>query len=320
LIGAVVSGGTIESLGAAGVRKVGDPQPVEPGDQVHLGSCTKAMTATMMGTLVDARTLEWSSTVRAVFGARAEPLHRDFQAVTLEQLLTHRAGLPADGPWWRLHGSNTTEQRRDLLGRMMSAAPQSPPGTKYAYSNVGYALAGLMAEEVTGQSWETLMGERIFAPLGMSSAGFGAPGTAGKVDQPWGHTALGRVFLPSQSDNAPPLGPAGTVRCTVSDWGKFAVQHLGDPKTRPRLLQAETLRKLHTPAGGDYAAGWIVVERPWAGGVALTHSGSNTMWVAIIWVAPVRNFAVLVAANAGGKAAAAACDQAIGALVMLHLR
>lgn len=323
LFGAVVRGDAVTALGAVGVRKVGDPTPVKPGDQVHIGSDTKAMTATMLGTLVDEGKLDWSSTVRAVFGDRAKKLHRDVQGVTLWHLLTHRAGLPANGPWRSLKGKTTTDQRRDLLTRMMSAAPASAPGTKYAYSNVGYALAALMAEQVTGQSWEALMHARVFGPLAMISAGFGPPGTRGKVDQPWGHTALGKVFVPIQSDNAPALGPAGTVHCTLADWGKFAAQHMDESavKVSPRLLKPDTLRKLHTPPEKDevYAGGWGVLQRPWAGGTALSHSGSNTMWYATIWVAPIRGFALLSATNAGGKDATAACDETIGALIERHL-
>jgi len=320
LIGAVARGGAIAAIGAVGVRKVGYKKPIEIGDEVHIGSDTKAMTATMIGTLVDEKKLGWSATVREVFGDKAARLHKDFQAVTLWDLLTHRAGLPADGPWWGLKGKTTTDQRRDLLTRMMSPKPKSPPGKKFAYSNVGYALAGLMAEQVTGRSWEVLMQERVFTPLQMKSAGFGAPGASGAVDQPWGHHILGGAPVPSQTDNSPPLGPAGTVHCTMADWAKFAGQHMKDIKGEPRLLKPETLEKLHTPPKGEqYAGGWIVADRPWAGGTALTHSGSNTMWYATIWIAPVRNFAMLVATNVGGAQAQAACDQAVGALIGLRL-
>jgi CubicO group peptidase (beta-lactamase class C family) len=320
LIGAVARGATIANIAAVGLRKIGDTQPIQPGDQVHLGSDTKAMTATMIGTLVDEGKLGWSSTVREIFRARAAKLNREFQGVTLWELLTHRAGLPHDGPWRNLKGETTTDQRRDLLARMMSAAPGSPPGTKFAYSNVGYALAGLMAEEVTGRSWETLMRERLFTPLGMTAAGFGPPGTPGKVDQPWGHVAIGGLFLPSQQDNPAPLGPAGTVHCTMADWARFGAQHMPEVKRETRLLKPATLQKLHTPPKGDlYAGGWGAIERPWAGGIALTHAGSNTMWYAIIWVAPVRNVALLVATNAGGQRASTACGEVIEALARDHV-
>lgn len=317
LIGAVFTSNRLAAIGAVGIRKVGAPNPIHVTDQIHLGSCTKAMTATMIGTLIDDGKLSFQSTIAQVFPKQAARLHRDFQAVTLSQLLTHRAGLPANGPWWQLAGKTTTEKRRDLLTRMMSEPPQTPPGSRFGYSNVGYALAGLMAEQVSGESWETLMRRRLFEPLGMDSAGFGSPGHPGQVDQPWGHRPSGKENKPTQQDNAPALGPAGTVHCTIPDWGKFTGLQLRGARGEGRLLlKPATFQVLHTPPkGGDYAGGWIVTERPWAGGRALTHGGSNTSWYATVWIAPARDFAILVATNQGGGSAAKACDQTVGKLI-----
>jgi hypothetical protein len=81
-------------------------------------------------------------------------------------------------------------------------------------------------------------------------------------------------------------------------------------------LKPETFRRLHTPAnGGDYAGGWQSVPRRWAGGNALTHSGSNTMWFLVMWLAPEKNFAVIVATNIGGDKAVKGCDDVAGAMI-----
>ncbi|SIO42515.1 CubicO group peptidase, beta-lactamase class C family [Singulisphaera sp. GP187] len=320
LVGGLVQGGRLESIGVVGVRKVGSPTLFRVSDQVHIGSDTKAMTATMIGSLVDDGKLSWGATIGEVFPARAKQIDPGFRGVTLWDLLTHRAGLPANGPWGMLGAKrSTTEQRKVLMAGMLQSAPLTKPGTKFAYSNVGYALAGHMAEQATGRSWEMLMRQRLFEPLKMTSAGFGPPGTKGEVDQPWGHVAKGESFVPRQEDNAPALGPAGTVHCTVADWAQFAILHMRAAQGKPRLLKAETFEKLQTPPpGSEYAGGWMIVDRPWAGGRALTHSGSNTMWYATIWIAPKRDFAVLVATNAGGDGVSKACDAAITALVELH--
>jgi CubicO group peptidase (beta-lactamase class C family) len=230
--------------------------------------------------------------------------------------LTHRAGLPTEAPWWHLTGETTTEKRRDLLVRMLGDVPQSRPGATYAYSNVGYALAALMAEQVTGLSWEDLMRERVFEPLGMLSAGFGPPGHPDQVDQPWGHRPSGREIRPTRQDNAPAMGPAATVHCTVPDWARFAAVHLRGAQGKASLLKRATFRALHTPPPGhDYAGGWLVSERSWAGGRAMSHNGSNTNWYVAIWIAPARDFAVLTATNQGGAAGDTATDQAASKLI-----
>jgi len=316
MIAALVRDGAITAIGAAGVRKIGSEEPIKIGDQVHVGSCTKAMTATMIGTLVDEGALNWSSTIAAVFADLAEAVHPDYRAVTLLQLLNHRAGMPPNVEWWRLgRDRSPTRQRTYMLDKKLKEAPASKPGTEFLYSNVGYAVAGLMAEQVTGRPWEELMRERLFEPMGMASAGFGPPGAPGQVDQPWGHAEEDGKVVPGQRDNAPSLGPAGTVHVSVPDWAKFALLHLRGDRGDAPLLERTTFRTLHTaPAGSDYAAGWGVSD-PRGPGRTLTHNGSNTWWFATIRVAPVRNFAILTATNQGGDAAAKACEEAERGLI-----
>src|SRR4030095_2402626 len=83
------------------------------------------------------------------------------------------------------------------------------------------------------------------------------------------------------ADNPAAIAPAGRVHCTIGDWAKFVALHVrGESKGGATLLSPEALVKLHAPVADEahYAMGWIVTDRPWAGGRALTHSGSNTMW------------------------------------------
>jgi hypothetical protein len=156
----------------------------------------------------------------------------------------------------------------------------------------------------------------------MGSAGFGGVGTPGRLDQPWGHGADGRPVsnYGPDADNPPVLGPAGRVHCTLADWAKFIADVLRGARGEKALLDPATYRVLLTPpAGGDYAFGWLVADRDWGGGMVLTHTGSNTMNLAVAWLAPLRNFAVLVVTNQGPPAAAKACDEAAGSLIKLYL-
>jgi CubicO group peptidase (beta-lactamase class C family) len=322
MIGAVVKGEELSGLGAVGIRKIGSPEPMRADDLVHLGSCTKAMTATMIGTLVDEGKLRWDSTVLEVFPEWEGKVHPGYASVGLAQLLAHRGGLPHDVAWWEGgYSLPVVEQRRALLLRALQASPKDKPGSTYAYSNVGFVLAGAMAEQVTQTPWEDLMRRRLFGPLGMTSAGFGPPGKRGLVDHAWGHRASGDLVEAVHEDNAPSMGPAGTVHCSMRDWARFASLHLRGSLGGTRLLKAETLKALHTPKlGENYVGGWSVFDRSWAGGKALMHNGSNTLWFCTIWLAPARDLALLVATNAAGKPAEEACDQAIQGLLRYAIR
>jgi CubicO group peptidase (beta-lactamase class C family) len=322
---AVVRNGEIVAVGVAGVRTRGKPDKIATADSFHIGSDTKAMTAMLCGILVDEGKLGWGQTLGETFPELKKSMHPQYQAVTLEQLLTHRGGAPGDltkdelwGKLWQ-HKGAPTSARRLLLQGVTSKPPEATPGEKYIYSNAGYAIAGHMAEKVTGKSWEDLMREKIFRPLGMTTAGFGPPGARAKNDQPRGHKADGSPVEPGpDADNPVGIGPAGIVHCSIGDWAKFVAANL--PSAKTKLVKPETLEKLHTPAPGDpkYAMGWMIADnQPWAAGPALTHAGSNTMWMAVAWLAPKKDFAVLVACN---QADDKACNDAVLALIADHFK
>ena len=316
IVAGIVENDRLIVAGAVGLRKHGSPVAITVNDDLHLGSNTKAMTATLLALLVEENKLSWESTVGDVFSKLKPKLHADFRDVTLSQLLAHRAGLPADGPWWKLGTGSQVKQRERLLIEILGKPPIHPPGTKHLYSNVGYAIAGHMAEQVTGKSWEDLMTTKLFKPLKMSSGGFGIPGHLTKIDQPWGHHLVSGSVEAIQHDNAPALGPAGTVHCSLLDWSKFIALHLQGARGARQFLTSESFKTLHTPPNGQsYAYGWIIAPRPWANGAALTHSGSNTLWYATVWMAPARNVAFLVVTNQGGDAAAEACDKTTVSLI-----
>ncbi|QDS96631.1 Beta-lactamase [Roseimaritima multifibrata] len=325
---AVIQSGETVAVGVAGVRTRGKDDKIAAADHFHIGSVTKGMTAMLCGILVDEGKMKWSQTLGETFPELKESIHPQYQAVTLEQFLTHRGGAPGalekDGLWgelWQFKGTPTNARRRLLTG-VTRKPPEAPPGTKFIYSNAGVSIAGHMAEKVTGESWEDLVREKVFRPLGMTTAGFGPPGTRIKNDQPRGHKPDGSPVEPGPAaDNPVAIGPAGIVHCSIGDLAKYVAANLRSGKTQ--LVKPETLERLHTPASaapGDpkYAMGWFISDgQPWAGGSALTHIGSNTMWFAVVWLAPEKDFAVVIACNqADGKS----CNDAALALIADHFK
>lgn len=299
LIAAIVDRRGAREVAAAGVRKAGHSQPLLTTDSVHIGSNTKAMTSTMLAALVDDGVFAsgWNTTIAEVFPELHDDVHLDYRPVTLWQLVTMTGGVRCDAANWHAHREIPVMQRRYRILRDNLAEPPAAAAGDFHYSNLGYVVAGAMAEKVIGRTWETLMQERLFDPLGMSSAGFGAPGVTGELNQPWGHRRDpdNGNWVPSQIDNAAALGPAGTVHVGIEDWARFMALWLaGGP---PAILDREALVRLITPVAGRYAAGWMVERRPWAKGEAITHDGSNASWYTILWIAPKVGRAYVVAAN-----------------------
>jgi CubicO group peptidase (beta-lactamase class C family) len=316
-VGAILHGDQIIALGSTGIRKVDDPAPFLPTDTIHLGSDTKAMTAILIGQLIDKKQLTFDSTLRELFPDLAAKMNPAMAENTVRNLLDHNGGFPHDLHWWDLASTHLSlpAQRRLAVKKALSVPPATPIGS-YAYSNVDFVLLGAIIEAKTGQPWEEVMRKEIFLPLHMASAGFGPPGTPGKVDQPWGHILDKGNLKPDQVDNAPVLGPAGTVHCSISDWARFIAEILHAAQGHPMLVSAETFKELITPMPEqDYAGGWIITQRPWADGLALTHAGSNTRWYCNVWIAPKKDFAVLIAINYGSDPVAKAADEGVGKLI-----
>jgi CubicO group peptidase (beta-lactamase class C family) len=320
---AVVTDTGIQYVGAVGVRKRGTEIPVGLDDLWHLGSDGKIMTSTLIARMVERGQLRWDSTLGEVFPEFAPRMNPDFRQVTLLELLSHHAGLPANLDLGAYAGDAAPQLRLRAVQEELAKQPESKPGSTYSYSNLGYIIAAAIVEETTGKAWEKVIADEVFQPLQITSAGFGGTGTPGKIDQPWPHTQDGAPVGENgpAMDNPPVMGPAGRIHCSIQDWARFVQDQLRGARGEPALLEPESYERLQTqPFGGDYALGWMVISRPWGGGKVLNHGGDNTMNFANVWVAPKKNFAILVCVNQSGNQAFKASDQAVAAIIGLLQR
>jgi CubicO group peptidase (beta-lactamase class C family) len=311
---AIVSSKGLLAIHVVGVRKKGSDAKVTIDDRFHLGSDSKAMTATLIAVLVEKKRLAYDQTLARAFPELAETMQEDFRGVTLDQLLRHRGGLPANlpGGWGKINRKDPIRTQRDKVAAIaLIEKPAAKPDTRFLYSNIGYTLAGAIAERREKSSWEELIRQHLFGPLKMSTGGFGAAGTKGKIDQPWGHHEDGKPQEPGpNSDNVPVMGPAGRIHCSLDDWAKFIADQLKGAQGKDGLLKASAYRKLHEPADAkeNYTAGgWLVLKTPI--GPTLGHDGSNTMNYATAMLVLKADLAVLVVCNQGGKTAVKATHQ-----------
>ena len=334
LAAAVIVDGKLHAAGVVGVRKQGSEIKAEPNDPFHLGSCTKAMTGSLVGLLVRQGKLKWDTPLAEYFPDLKDKMHPDYRAVTLVHLLSHRAGVPTmTAGFAPLNDRQLSEvramespsgQRRRVAEIVMCLPPINKPGDRTEYSNAGFTIAGVIIEKVMGEDCESLLRRLLFEPLGMRSAGFGPMGTMGQVDAPWQHRKQGDNLIPigpgPLSDNPPFITPAGRVHCSIHDWAKYIQCVLAAARGEQGLLPPDQLVQLKEPPfGGTYALGWGLADRDWGGGRVLHHAGSNGMNYCIVWVAPLRNFAVLTATNRGGDGAPEGADQVCAAMIKRFL-
>src|SRR6476619_5191810 len=118
-------------------------------------------------------------TLPASLPAFADAINPAYRNVTVAQLLSHTAGLPplTDDkelpPFMAaIKPANEVKAQREAIARKYLTMPPASNAGDFAYSNIGFIIAGAIAETRTGKTWEDLIREEVFAPLGIKSAGF----------------------------------------------------------------------------------------------------------------------------------------------------
>jgi CubicO group peptidase (beta-lactamase class C family) len=307
-----------------GVRRLDQPEALEPNDLLHLGSCTKAMTATLSAVLVESGFLEWQTSLEVPPSGRA----RTSSTITLHQLLSHTAGVPIFGlqEWEAMpvFEGDIVQQRAAFTQWQLELIQD-----EHVYSNAGYTMAASIAESAMGGiSWETLITEWLFEPLGITGI-FGWPALH-DPNQPWGHWQLeidGPLVPhpPTDAYHVPHvIAPAGDVSMTMGDYLVFLRENLRGLNGRSNLLTQETFEFLHTPVGtisdSPYACGWIILPEAFDGITLHTHNGSALTFFLDMILVPEHDFAVAVGTNALSMSALIAADQTLFSLLELHLQ
>ena len=323
LVAVAIQDGSVVAWGVDGVRAQGSEEKLELEDPMHLGSCGKAMTSTLVARLVEEGRLSFDTTIAEALPDLAKKIDAGFHGVTVDMLLRHQGGIAErrrpeleNLDLRRAESQGTPSQiRLEVLAQVMSHAPLLPDKGSFDYSNFGYMTVGAMAEAATGKSWEELMVEKVFRPLNMSSAGTGSPTGP---SAPVGHRQVGKALeaLPPGPEGILPacMGPAGLVHSSLTDWGKFVADHMRGERGEDGLLKAATYQHLHAdPHDSSYAAGWGVSQHvvSWTEPMlSLSHNGSDNTWYSKVMALPEWDLAVLSATNCAGTAGTRAVEQA----------
>lgn len=283
------------AAGASGVREAGKPGAASIDDVSMIGSCGKSATRLLIARLVDQKKLKFESTLGDLLPGVA--MRNEYSKVTIEQLLSHRGSIP---PYteirpgkneivMQLHGP-PREQRAGLIAHVLkNDEPVGKPGERFVYSNAGYALLGHIAETLLDTTFEDLIREQVFGPLGMKSARVGVPSSEPKAAHLVGHRRTPRGFEAVSGDRGGiiPLSPAGMMSCSARDFAKLATA-LADceGENKSKFLSAETAKTLKAIRPGGQSEGVVF----------LGGEGSYTAGFAT-W--PSKHLAIVVVTNAG---------------------
>ena len=295
---------------AFGRRNVEKPElPVTTETQFLLCSVTKSFTATGLAMLADERRLDWRKPVREYLPEFRlhDPAASDRATVT--DLLCHQTGLPRHD-WIWMTADRSPEQ---MLSAMRHLEPSRDLRQGYQYQNLGYMVAGMVAERITGQTWQHFTRDRILSPLHMPSHSFSTLELERASDAARPHTynmdddeSRPSAFYPISA------APAGGISAPISGMVNYLRFHLGRGSfDGVRLLSPESARLLQTPLAyishsefdelGDQHYGLGLACYSYRGERAVSHDGGWVGWSTRIDMLPDRNLGVVVLTNRSGN-------------------
>ncbi len=306
-IGIVVDGEIVFAQGF-GQRDIENNKPVTTRTLFAIGSCSKAFTSFLLGTLADEGKLDWD---RPVISYLPEfRLFDDYATVhiTPRDLVTHRSGLPRHDLVWY----NSSASRTELMERLRYLPPTRGLREQFQYNNLMFMAAGYLAGHLSGTTWEEAVQQRIFKPLGMTSSNVSVLDSQKASDYALPYREDDDVIKPIDFRVIDQVGPAGSINSNVEDMCKWLIVHLNDGEyDGQRIIKKATLEDMHmthmavvglsddqefTPGG--YGLGWSVDG--YRGRYRVAHGGAIDGFIAQTTLLPRDRIGVVALANRDG--------------------
>ena len=305
---AIVKNGNVVFMGGFGMRDVSNKLPATSKTLFAIGSCTKAFTTFVMGTLVDEGKLDRDAPVRTYapeirFYDRAAS-----DLMTPRDLVTHRSGLPRHDLVWY----NATLSRTEVVSRLPYLEPSETIRAKFQYNNIMFMTAGYLVDKLSGMTWEEAVRKRVFEPLEMTSSNFSVKDSQKTPDfaRPYDDRDDRIVEIPFRDiTNA---GPAGSINSSVSEMARWLAVNSQKGKFAGRqLISAKILADIHSPqmttgtpqerpeiASAGYGLGWGVDE--YRGHRRAVHGGGIDGFSAMTTIFPHDELGLVVLSNMNG--------------------
>ena len=297
------------TVNAAGITNKNTGIEVTDDTLFQIGSVTKVWTATLVMMLVDEGVLDLDQPVVTYLPEFRVADTDVAQRVTLRHLLCHSSGIGGDHILETGRGDDTLERYLETCAEL---GQEHELGATMSYCNTGYSVLGRVIEKVTDKSWDTVLRERLIAPLGLTH-------TNTLPEEAILHrVAVGHMKLPGQDeDQVAPMwvlprsaGPAGLVNATAADLLAFARLHLDEGRAADgtQLLSVGAVKQMQEPQievpdkftlGGQWGLGWILFD--WDGRPGYGHDGATIGQRAYLRVVPEAGLAVCLLTNGGNS-------------------
>jgi CubicO group peptidase (beta-lactamase class C family) len=310
---AVVRNDSVVLLRGYGVRTLGRPESVDARTLFAIGSSSKAFTATAMAMLVDQGLVKWDD--HATQYLPGFQLYDPYatRELTVRDLLTHRSGLTAAD--LMLFDPHVT--RDSALKRVRYVKPTWSFRAHYGYSNLMYLAAGQITARLLGRSWDDVIRQRIFVPLGMMASNTSVTLLDSLPDVATPHDEIDDTVRTIPYFNLDAIAPAGAINSNVTDmaqWVRF--QLAGGAVAGKPLLSAAAFEETHTPQTIvplegfwkqvaqdthllNYGMGWYLHE--YHGRFIVQHGGNIDGMSALVAMMPEERTGLVILTNLDGN-------------------
>ena len=316
-VGAIQDGKVILAKGY-GLRDVEKQLPVTERTLMPIGSTSKSFTVSLLGMLSDEKKLDWDTPVRNYLPDFELKDDIATRLMTPTDLVTHRSGLPRHDAMW--HATPLT--RKDLYERLRFLEPSATFRQRYQYNNLMFLTAGILAERLAGDSWESLVRQRLFVPLGMTRTNTSVTALAASDDFSRGYVEQRDRAVVTPFRNIDAIGPAGSINSSVEEMLRYVQMHIDYGKVGERQVvsrafalrmqsphsatpvSTDTTGPVFTEIGpGAYGLG--VSVRSYRGHKLVDHGGAIDGFSAAMSWLPHKRIGVVVLVNRGGAGAVA---------------
>jgi CubicO group peptidase (beta-lactamase class C family) len=310
---AIVRNDSVVFAKGYGTRTMGTQQPVDEHTLFAIGSASKAFTATLVAMLVDEKKMRWDDAATTYLPALEMYDPYVARELTVRDLLTHRSGLARGDLMWYA----TDYDRDEILRRVRFLKPSWSMRARYGYQNIMYLAAGQAVAKVAGKSWDDVLRERIFQPLGMEESNSSTRPLANLRNVATPHQDIDDTLRVIPWHNIDNIAPAGSINSSVSDMAKWLRFQLAEGKVAGKsLVAASALGETHSPQVvmplsndsrqinpythlASYGMGWVIQD--YRGREIRQHGGNIDGMSALAAFVPEEKLGIVVLTNANGS-------------------
>jgi CubicO group peptidase (beta-lactamase class C family) len=296
-----------------GTRTMETQQPVDEHTLFAIGSASKAFTATLIAMYVDSGRMRWDAPATEYLPSLEMYDPYVARELTVRDLLTHRSGLARGDQMWYA----TDFSRDEILRRVRFLRPTWSMRSRYGYQNIMYLAAGQAVAKVGGTSWDDLVRDRIFTPLGMSESNTSTRALAGNANVATPHADIQDTLRVLPWHNIDNIAPAGSINSSVHDMAKWVRFQLAQGKVGGKsIVSASALAETHTPQMvvplsndakqinpfthlASYGMGWMLQD--YRGREIRQHGGNIDGMSAYVAFLPEEKLGIVALTNANGS-------------------